>query len=340
MANRAETDRASIVSELEITNTMDLATLADQINAEHRACDEALREGLAHAVRAGELLVEAKAQVKHGQWEQWVTENFEGSPRTAQAYMKVAREIPTLDGAKAQRVADLSFRGALKELSVPVVDEDNDVANREELGNLIREVMETFGPNLWEEEKPLFERRLAAPGPQEEELLKTLNVEWLHQLANQVAVDGFLLEVKDKKPVLTYRTPDKSKIYVVPVPTSDPDVRGNIERGTEVDAVCNFMVWRHLENWLTAVVAAESTDTDVILRRVEHNADWRRAGAAGEFLREQWSEHRRSPKDFAAERGLALREFEENLSAVRVWVSVQGNRWVRMLTGETKEDHA
>lgn len=119
MASRAELDRAGVVSELEITNMMDLATLADQINAEHRACDEALRKGLAHAVRAGELLVEAKAQVKHGQWEQWVAQNFEGSARTAQAYMKVAREIPTLDGAKAQRVALLSFRGALKELSGP-----------------------------------------------------------------------------------------------------------------------------------------------------------------------------------------------------------------------------
>lgn len=101
------------------TKTTELMTLAEQINTEHRACDKALRTGLNHAVRAGELLVEAKDQVEHGRWGQWLADNFEGSARTAQAYMKVAREIPNLDGAKAQRVADLSFREVLNELSAP-----------------------------------------------------------------------------------------------------------------------------------------------------------------------------------------------------------------------------
>jgi hypothetical protein len=96
-----------------------LGKLADEINAEHRACEEALRSGLRHAVRAGELLTEAKGQVKHGEWGRWVAENFKGSERTAQAYMRVWRELPTLEGANPQRVTDLSFRGALQELSAP-----------------------------------------------------------------------------------------------------------------------------------------------------------------------------------------------------------------------------
>jgi predicted transcriptional regulator len=45
-----------------------LGKLAEEINAEHRACEAALRSGLRHAVRAGELLTEAKGQVKHGEW--------------------------------------------------------------------------------------------------------------------------------------------------------------------------------------------------------------------------------------------------------------------------------
>lgn len=269
-----------------------------------------------------------------------VGENFEGSSRTAQGYMKVAREIPNLDGTKAQHVADLSFRGALKELTAPEEHEGSaggeDRPSKEELAELIRKAMEPFGPNLWEEEKPLFEKRLADPGTQEEELLKNLNVEWIYQLANQVAADGCLLEVRDEKPVITYRTPDKSQILVEPLPTSNPEARGNIKRGSEVDAVCNFMVWRHLENWLTAVVAAESTNTDVTLRRVEHNADWRRGEPAGEFLRQQWSEHRKDPKEFAAERSLDVREFQENLGAVRAWVNVQALRWTETLTGKAR----
>nr|MDQ3302171.1 DUF3102 domain-containing protein [Actinomycetota bacterium] len=97
-----------------------LETLAERINAEHRACDDALRSGLRHAVNAGGLLTEAKERVNHGEWGSWLADNFEGSTRTAQAYMKVSREVPNLDAAKAQRVADLSFRGALAELSSPL----------------------------------------------------------------------------------------------------------------------------------------------------------------------------------------------------------------------------
>ena len=111
-----------------------LTGLAEKINAEHRACEEALRSGLRHAVRAGELLAEAKGQVKHGEWGRWLEENFEASERTAQAYMKVAREIPNLDGVKAQRVADLSFRGALRELASPKssLGEDHELEARVE----------------------------------------------------------------------------------------------------------------------------------------------------------------------------------------------------------------
>jgi hypothetical protein len=96
-----------------------LGKLAEEINAEHRACEAALRSGLRHAVRAGELLTEAKEQVKHGEWGTWLSANFGGSERTAQAYMRVWREMPKLEGANPQRVTDLSFRGALQELSAP-----------------------------------------------------------------------------------------------------------------------------------------------------------------------------------------------------------------------------
>jgi predicted transcriptional regulator len=53
-----------------------LGKLAEEINAEHRACEAALRSGLRHAVRAGELLTEAKGQVKHGEWGTWLSANF------------------------------------------------------------------------------------------------------------------------------------------------------------------------------------------------------------------------------------------------------------------------
>jgi len=62
---------------------------------------------------AGDLLTQAKAQVPHGQWLPWLAEHCAIAERTAQAYMRVARSLDRLDDAKAQRVADLSFRNAL-----------------------------------------------------------------------------------------------------------------------------------------------------------------------------------------------------------------------------------
>lgn len=103
---------------VQVDTSVSLDALATRINEEHRACDEALREGLRHAVNAGELLIEAKSRCSHGMWGAWLEENFEGSNRTAQAYMRVARNRDAID-AKAQRVAGLSFRDALRELSTP-----------------------------------------------------------------------------------------------------------------------------------------------------------------------------------------------------------------------------
>lgn len=105
-----------------ITETADrLADLAVAINVEHAACGAALRTGLEHAIRAGELLLEARGRIAHGGWLPWLREHFEGAPRTAQAYMQVARRRAELEGQDPQRVADVSFREALATLATPTV---------------------------------------------------------------------------------------------------------------------------------------------------------------------------------------------------------------------------
>ena len=95
-----------------------LDTLAARINEEHRACETALKAGLGHALKAGELLVDAKKGVPHGSWNAWLQENFEGSDRTARAYMRVYSHREELE-AKRQSSAVLSLDGALKALSTP-----------------------------------------------------------------------------------------------------------------------------------------------------------------------------------------------------------------------------
>ena len=101
-----------------------LATLPDlavQINDEHHQAEAALNTGLEHARHAGELLLQAKSLCQHGEWLPWLEANFDGSARTARAYILVADRWPQIE-AKWQHAANLSIRGALQLLAPPVVE--------------------------------------------------------------------------------------------------------------------------------------------------------------------------------------------------------------------------
>jgi Protein of unknown function (DUF3102) len=93
-----------------------LADLAARIRAEHEATAIAMRRGVEHAMAAGTLLIEAKAQLDHGQWLPWLAEHCAMSERTAQLYMRLAKRRPELE-AKAQCIADLTIQDAAKLLA-------------------------------------------------------------------------------------------------------------------------------------------------------------------------------------------------------------------------------
>jgi hypothetical protein len=103
-----------------IRRAKDLTGLAAAINMAHRQAGQALRASLEHALRVGELLIQAKAKVGYGQWLDWLRENCEVSERLAQKYMQVARDQERL--RQAQRamgvanppcMADLTFADAM-----------------------------------------------------------------------------------------------------------------------------------------------------------------------------------------------------------------------------------
>jgi hypothetical protein len=89
-----------------------LADLARAAVQEHEACESTQRASVGHARKAGLVLLEAKKRVGHGKFLPWLRANVPFAERTAQAYMRLARHWPKVEG-KAQRVADLSFREAL-----------------------------------------------------------------------------------------------------------------------------------------------------------------------------------------------------------------------------------
>jgi hypothetical protein len=93
-----------------------LADLARRIQIEHQGVIAAVKLTAEHAMAAGDFLIEAKRHVAHGQWGEWLCQHCEISVRTAQLYMQLAQNRAVIE-AKAQRVADLTLRGAVKAIA-------------------------------------------------------------------------------------------------------------------------------------------------------------------------------------------------------------------------------
>lgn len=92
-------------------------------------------------IEIGKRLIEAKEQLPHGEWAAWLADRVEFSERTAQEFMKIAREW-----SNPRTLADLGKSKALKLLLLPPAERDefleaHDVPNMStrELEQAIRE---------------------------------------------------------------------------------------------------------------------------------------------------------------------------------------------------------
>jgi hypothetical protein len=90
-------------------------SLAIRINKTHALAMQHAGEAIGFAIACGELLLEAKASVPHGQWLPWLRTNVAFGERSAQGYMRIAQRLPN-----PQRVADLPLRRVLGELRTPL----------------------------------------------------------------------------------------------------------------------------------------------------------------------------------------------------------------------------
>lgn len=91
---------------------LSLPELATEANREHGLCEQAQLGAITHAWHAGESLIAAKAQVRHGDWLPWLEANFAGDRTTAWRYMTLRERYPDV-----AHVQHLSSREALKQLS-------------------------------------------------------------------------------------------------------------------------------------------------------------------------------------------------------------------------------
>jgi hypothetical protein len=95
----------------------ELMGLSARINAAHAEARTAAQSALTHAREAGELLIEAKARLPHGEWLPWLGANCPDiAERTAQTYMRIAREWNRLNPSRG---TDLPLREARRLLADP-----------------------------------------------------------------------------------------------------------------------------------------------------------------------------------------------------------------------------
>ena len=106
--------------------------IADNLASMRRSTMEAAE----HALSIGRGLTEAKAMLKHGEWEAWLTRHFQMSARSARRYMQIAAS-----GMKTATVADLGVRGAAQALAKDRRPFAADGAER-----LARLMADTMGP--------------------------------------------------------------------------------------------------------------------------------------------------------------------------------------------------
>jgi hypothetical protein len=111
-------DECTDKSITDLSRSNSLVDLAAKIKAAHTAVDTALKQSLQHAMEAGKLLIQAKAEVPHGQWLPWLRDHCAISERTAQLYMRVANNREDIELQIRNDVADLTLSQAAAVLAL------------------------------------------------------------------------------------------------------------------------------------------------------------------------------------------------------------------------------
>lgn len=107
---RTQAEGSAGNAEVSIANAV---RLAERINALHHEVVEYETQAVLKARAAGELLLEAKSNVKHGEWLNWLAEHANFSQKTAWQYMRIAECWEQLEPLYT-RGYNLTIRKALK----------------------------------------------------------------------------------------------------------------------------------------------------------------------------------------------------------------------------------
>lgn len=99
---------------------------AAAINAAHAEARAHAARAVERAIEAGDLLLEVKDSLPHGEWLPWLEIHCPDiSRRTAQGYMRLARDLPT----EMRNAAHLTLNGAMRLLAPPRPEPRADLLN-------------------------------------------------------------------------------------------------------------------------------------------------------------------------------------------------------------------
>jgi hypothetical protein len=100
------------VTAAKVWSEAELHELAAWANKYHAEAEEASQTMLTAAWNAGQVLLAAKTLCEHGEWIAWLEANFQGSVRTAQVYMQLAKAQTS-----AHLQSSVSINAALEAIS-------------------------------------------------------------------------------------------------------------------------------------------------------------------------------------------------------------------------------
>lgn len=89
-----------------------------------------------HAIEVGRLLIEAKEQVGHGEWLNWLEENFKLKKSSAENLMKIAERF----GSNSQSIGNLNYTQMVQMLSLPAGEEEKFIEEKTAEGKAVEDM--------------------------------------------------------------------------------------------------------------------------------------------------------------------------------------------------------
>lgn len=117
-------------NDLDAQEPRDIEVITAEINFYKSAAGEAILE-------IGARLIEAKTQLNHGEWTDWLEQKVSFSESTAQRFMRLAKEYP-----KPSALTVLGASKALQLLALPASERDEFIAEKHEVNGREKTVQE------------------------------------------------------------------------------------------------------------------------------------------------------------------------------------------------------